>query len=245
MKTSAIFQSRVAGVDQSNTPDSTQLVIGIIEDDPQFADNLALILGRSEGIMVAFTTPSIELAIYNHHKELAQCHALLLDINLEGMNGISGIPLLKRYVQPRCQVLMLTLHEGGEAIRDAFREGASGYLLKADSLNLLQEYIISSLRVGAPAISRPVFNQLLESLQSAPAPAQAAQPKLQELTDREQELYQLLLKGWDNKRMAAHLEISGATVNFHLKNIFIKMGVRSRAELLARHLEMVAKQTKP
>lgn len=224
--------------------DSTQLVIGIIEDDPQFADNLALILGRNEGIRIAFSSPSIELAIYNHHKELSQCHGLLLDINLDGMNGISGIPLVKRYVPPHCQILMLTLHEGSEAIRDAFREGASGYLLKADSLNLLQEYIISSLRVGAPAISRPVFNQMVEGLLSKPAPAQAAPPKLPVLTDREQELYQLLLKGWDNKRMAAHLQISGATVNFHLKNIFIKMGVRSRAELLARHLDMMAKQGK-
>ncbi|OLY92366.1 LuxR C-terminal-related transcriptional regulator [Cnuella takakiae] len=230
---------------QNNFPHHPEMVLGIIEDDPQFADNLALILSQNEGVRIAFTSPSIELAIYNHHKEMAQCHALLLDINLDGMNGISGIPLIKRYLPQHCQVLMLTLHEGSEAIRDAFREGAAGYLLKADSLNVLQDYILSSLRVGAPAISRPVFNQLLEGLLYNQPADKPAQSRLPQLTDREQDLYQLLLKGWDNKRMAAHLQISGATVNFHLKNIFIKMEVRSRAELLARHLELVAKQVKP
>lgn len=212
------------------------LRVGIIEDDPQYADNLSLMLSGNRELVIAFISPSVEEALELHGPALSTCHCLLLDINLEGQNGISGIPLLKQLLPADSQIIMLSLHEGADTIRDAFRMGASGYLLKADPLHLLQEFITSSLRLQAPAMSRPVFQVLLhDSLRSVNPPA----PCLDNFTEREQEIYGLLLKGWDNKKIASVLHISGATVNFHLKNIFIKRNVHTRAELLSKHLEEI------
>lgn len=215
------------------TPTPNTLQVCIIEDDPQYADNLSVILSRYPDLEITFISPSIEEATGRYASALATCHCVLLDINLEGQNGISGIPLLKSILPTNSQIIMLTLHESTDTIRDAFRQGATGYLLKADPLHLLQEYIYSSLRLQAPAVSRPVFEVLVqESLRPH-------SPDLSYLTEREQEIYGYLLKGWDNKRMAAMLHISGATVNFHLKNIFIKRNVHTRAELLSKHLEEI------
>lgn len=217
----------------SMTPMAPVLKIGIIEDDPHYADNLSLILMQNPGLEIALISPSIEAATSSHAAALAQCHCVLLDINLQGQNGICGMPQLRGLLPAASQIIMLTLHEGTDTIREAFRQGASGYLLKSEKLQLLREYICSSLRLQAPAISRPVFEVLVQDS------LRPQGPDLSYLTDREQEIYGFLLKGWDNKRMAAMLHISGATVNFHLKNIFIKRNVHTRAELLSKHLEAI------
>lgn len=211
------------------------LQIGIIEDNEDFSENLALLLEGQSGIVLAFTSTSVEEAINNHAQELFCCDGLLLDINLPGMDGVAALPVLQQLCKPNCQIIMLTLQEDRATIQAALSAGASGYLLKTDPILSLREQILSSLNGSFPAISRQVFNQLVRlatgnKLQASP---------LEKLTLREKEIYGMVVKGYDYKKIASESGISTATVNFHMQNIFLKLDVHTKAELLSKHLELL------
>lgn len=213
----------------------TQWRIGIIEDNEDFAENLALLLEKKHGVSISFTSSSIEETVDWYAQELLHCHCVLLDIQLAGMDGVTGIPILQQLCTSGCQIIMLTLQEDRATVQAALAAGASGYLLKTDSILHLCEHVQSSLQSSYPALSRSVFNKLVRL-------ATTAKPQytpLEKLTEREKDIYSRIVKGYDYKKIAAELGISTATVNFHMQNIFLKLDVHTKAELLSRHLESI------
>ncbi|OLY92363.1 two component transcriptional regulator, LuxR family [Cnuella takakiae] len=217
---------------KTNTPLPT-IGIGIIEDNEDFAESLILLLKEMWQVEVLFHSTSIEDAVDHHARNIARCQCVLLDVNLAGMNGVEGISIIRMLCAPGTSLIMLTLLEDRNTIQAALKAGADGYLLKTDPILNLVGQVIHSVQNKFPAISQKVYQQLTTLANAAPA---RMVPDA-ELTKREKEIYQGVVKGYDYKTIAAELHVSTATVNFHLQNIFLKLGVRSKAELMSRHLQ--------
>ena len=155
---------------------------------------------------------------------------VLMDIFLPRMSGIECTARLK-LAMPKIQILMLTAVEDDELVFMALQAGADGYLLKRTSPEDLRAAMVDVLGGGAPMTSE-IARRVVESFRRA-----SQQPKLDvRLSAREEEVLILLSKGYANKEIAEQLAIGTETVGSHLKHIYEKMHVRSRAEAVARYM---------
>ena len=151
---------------------------------------------------------------------------VLLDVRMPNRDGLSVVKELSQLVK----VLMLTFTDDDASIRQAMRDGASGYLVHgtfdASSLGSMVE----SLSEGAAVLSPGV----LESLSGAPS-RQAAQPDELPggLSERQREVMDLIAKGQSNTMIAGQLYLAEKTVKNHINQIFAKLGVQTRAEAIA------------
>lgn len=155
---------------------------------------------------------------------------VLMDIFLPRMSGIECTARLKPQI-PRTQILMLTAVEDDELVFLALEAGADGYLLKRTKPEDLRAAMLDVLGGGAPMTSE-IARRVVESFRRA-----AKQPASDvRLSAREEEVLILLSKGYSNKEIAEHLSISAETVGTHLKHIYEKLHVRSRAAAVARYM---------
>lgn len=155
---------------------------------------------------------------------------VLMDIFLPRMSGIECTARLKLEM-PKIQILMLTAVEDDELVFMALQAGADGYLLKRTTPEDLRAAMLDVLGGGAPMTSE-IARRVVESFRRA-----TKQPVADvRLSAREEEVLILLSKGYANKEIASQLSISAETVGSHLKHIYEKMHVRSRAEAVARYM---------
>lgn len=155
---------------------------------------------------------------------------VLMDIFLPRMSGIECTARLKLEL-PKVQILILTAVEDDELVFMALQSGADGYLLKRTKPEDLKAAMLDVLGGGAPMTSE-IARRVVESFRRA-----SRQPKPEvRLSAREEEVLILLSKGYANKEIADQLSISAETVGSHLKHIYEKMHVRSRAEAVARYM---------
>lgn len=157
----------------------------------------------------------------------------LVDI---GLPGASGIDVARRLAEerPAMGVLMLTVFDDPETILAAIQAGAAGYLLKDAAAEEIVEAIVEVHAGGVP-LSRPVARQVLHLMrQTERAPAgrptgAAGTPEAEALSPREIELLEQIVRGDTEAQIADRLCISPHTVRTHVKNIYRKLRVRSRA----------------
>jgi len=155
---------------------------------------------------------------------------VLMDIFLPRMSGIECTARLKLQL-PKIQILILTAVEDDELVFMALEAGADGYLLKRTKPDDLKAAMLDVLGGGAPMTSE-IARRVVESFRRT-----SKQTKdTVRLTTREEEILILLSKGYANKEIADQLSISPETVGSHLKHIYEKMHVRSRAEAVARYM---------
>ncbi len=148
---------------------------------------------------------------------------VLLGITLPVLNGIEAASRLHKTV-PEARIVFLTMHADPAYVAEAFHVGASGYLLKRCPPAELHEAIatvLSGRSYVTPLIPEQEWNVRL--LQRKPSPTG--------LSGRQREVLELLAKGYSAKQIAATLNISCKTVEFHKAGIFRKLGIRSAAEL--------------
>ncbi|MFD0894297.1 response regulator transcription factor [Luteolibacter ambystomatis] len=146
----------------------------------------------------------------------------MMDIHLPNLSGIECTARLREML-PDLRVLMLTMYEDDDKIFEAFKAGASGYLLKRSSPLEIQGAIEEVLRGGAPMTSA-IALKVVESFRRTPK----KNPGDPELSRREKEILQCLAKGSANKEIADELGISPDTVHSHLKQIYHKLHVKGR-----------------
>jgi DNA-binding NarL/FixJ family response regulator len=153
---------------------------------------------------------------------------LLLDIGLPGLSGTEALPLLKqRY--PALEVIMLTAYEDVEHIYQALCCGATGYLAKSTPLAQLKQAVLEVARGGAP-MSRAVGRKVLAHFRPTPV----THPDL--LTPRERQVLQGIVDGLSDKEIATRLDLATLTIRTHVKHVYRKLHVNSRAQLLSQHL---------
>jgi DNA-binding NarL/FixJ family response regulator len=200
--------------------------ISIIEDDETIRSGYAYLIGATEGYEVVSTYSSFDEAV----KKIAtdRPDVILLDIELPGTNGIDAIPKLKKLL-PQSFVLILTVYESEKLIFNALANGASGYLTKnTPSAKIIES--IKEVREGGGPMSINIAKLVIKSFQ-----------KNQEspLSKRETQILELIGDGKSRSQIAKELFIDLETVRSHIKNIYIKLDVNSRADAIK-----MAKQNK-
>jgi len=148
---------------------------------------------------------------------------VLLDIELPGMNGIEALGALGRK-WPEAEFLMLTIHDAEQRVFAALCAGATGYLLKSVSPSALIDAIHEVHGGGAP-MSASVARQVIRTFRHS--------PEHESLSGREREVLDALISGQTYRQIAESLFISVNTVAFHVKQIYHKLHVHSRAEAAA------------
>ncbi len=200
------------------------ITIGIVEDHSEFRQSLVYLISSFSEFVVEWAHPSVEEALENY----AGTDVMLLDINLPGLSGIEAIPLFKQKCQEQ-KIIMLTIFEDDQHIFEAIKRGADGYILKKSSPNKILESIQQVVDGGA-ALTPLVARHILEFLKPRPTRSDAAAS----LTVREKEILLLIAQGMTNDAMAGRLFISAQTVRNHIKNIYDKLQVHSRAQVVVK-----------
>lgn len=155
---------------------------------------------------------------------------VLMDIFLPRMSGIECTARLKM-VLPKLPIVILTTSDDDEVVFRALEAGADGYLLKRTKPSELRSALLDAMSGGAPMTSE-IARRVVESFRQKGR----SRDDTISLTAREEEILVLLTKGYSNKEIADRISLSIETVRSHLKHIYEKMHVRSRAEAVARYM---------
>ena len=150
-----------------------------------------------------------------------QPDVILMDMVMPGLDG-PDVTQAIRQQYPQVQILALTSFFEEDLVRRAMQAGAIGYLLKGASIDQLAEGIRAA-HAGQPTLA-------VEAMQALVLSVQAQSGVGQDLSGREREVLALLAEGLSNAEIAERLVISVPTVKSHVRNIFAKLGVASRAE---------------
>lgn len=167
--------------------------------------------------------------------EALQPDILLLDIRMPGLGGIEALPRI-REKSPGTKVLILSGFSEGELMIQALQLGAKGYLSKS----LTHKDLVKAIRVtyaGEVWAERKVLSEVLESLRQKMQERNLPLSDMQEiLTDREHEIVKWVIQGMTNKEIATRLGISDKTVKTHLSNIFNKLKISRRLQLVLHRI---------
>ena len=159
---------------------------------------------------------------------------IFMDLEMPEMNGIETI-LLAKSLYPEIHFVVLTVFDDDEKIFEAIKAGASGYLLKHEPAQMIYDSIINILEFGgapmSPAIARKALNLLSKQPPSHAAEVGNSIPEI--ITERELQILQHMVNGWDAKRTASELSLSVLTVRKHIANIYNKLHVTSRAQVIS------------
>lgn len=207
--------------------------ISIVEDNDKLRGTLAKVIGRAEGFRFVSDYPTAEDALAGLPK--VKPDVVLMDINLPGMNGVECVRKLKALL-PQTQVMMLTVYEDTENIFNALAAGANGYLLKRTPTKELIEAIREVHRGGSPMTTH-IARLVVQSFQKPAAPAAQSGGDLSELSEREQQVLDLLAQGLIYKEIADKLQIGYETVHTYIRRIYEKLQVRTRTEAVAKFLQ--------
>ncbi len=190
--------------------------IVIVEDNEVVRESLKMLISGFSGYIVTGAYDSCENAFKKLEKDNPML--VLMDMELPGMNGIEGIQFIKQRF-PEIEVLMLTIHDDSELVFNALVAGASGYITKSSPHNTILDAIDEIKNGGAP-MSRNIARMVVESFQrNLNSP----------LSSRETEVLELLASGKSYSVIADELFIHKETVKTHIKNIYIKLQVHTKA----------------
>lgn len=207
--------------------------VSIVEDNDKLRGTLAKVIGRAEGFRFVSDYANAEDAVTNLPQ--AKPDVVLMDINLPGMNGVECVRKLKS-ILPQLQVMMLTVYEDTENIFNALAAGANGYMLKRTPTKELLEAIREVNRGGSPMTTH-IARMVVQSFQKPVTPASASADDLAELSEREQQVLDLLAQGLIYKEIAEKLNIGYETVHTYIRRIYEKLQVRTRTEAVAKFLQ--------
>jgi DNA-binding NarL/FixJ family response regulator len=162
---------------------------------------------------------------------------VMMDVHLPNLSGIECTARLKQSL-PNLPILMLTVYEDEEKIFQAFKAGASGYILKRSSPREVVGAVKDMLDGGVPMTSI-IARKVVESFRGKGNETD----ETASLSRRETEVLRSLAKGSANKEIADCLSITVETVRWHLKQIYQKLHVHGRTEAALKFMEMQHKHS--
>ena len=209
----------------------------VVEDQVKILKSQLKLLDGAPELEIVGTALSGEAAL--EEVEKLKPDVLLCDLGLPRMSGIDVTRQVKAK-HPAIEILIFTIFDEEEKVLDAVRAGASGYLLKGATADKIVD-AIKEVRGGGTVIQPNLARRLLKHFKVEPAdgagapkpdaaPPAAPEPQGRKLSDREQEILQLIAKGVSNAEAAQMLNVSRATIRTHLEHIYQKLEVTNRVE---------------
>jgi DNA-binding NarL/FixJ family response regulator len=201
----------------------SSITVCIVEDNKDILHALEEIIMMSEGYELLGSFTSAEDALYG----IPTLHpnVVLMDINLGKMNGIECVKRIKPD-HPDILFMMCTVYEEDEKIFEALSAGANGYILKKTPPSKLLEAIRELYEGGAP-MSSQIARKVVNAFRKVPTTSSG---QIDNLSNREAEILELLAKGLLYKEIAAQLNIAQETVRKHVYHIYEKLHVNNRVE---------------
>ena len=213
---------------------STQRAVSLLicDDHKLLTDALATVVGLDDELALvspAVHTPEEAIRLAEEHLP----DVVLMDIMFKG-DGMSGIDATRRIKEasPSTNVVIMTAHDDERLLVEAVEAGASGFLSKDEAAN----EILAAAKAAADGevlIDPATLTRLLAQVAREREIQREATMLLDDLTDREREILQLLAEGMRNDDIAAKLFISPQTVQTHVRNILGKLRVHSKLEAVA------------
>jgi DNA-binding NarL/FixJ family response regulator len=195
--------------------------IVIIEDNEEVREGFSILLSKLGNYSIEGAYASCEEALAHLSTDCPD--VVLMDIDLPGMSGIEGTAEIKRQ-RPQTEILMITVYDNSRSVFEALQAGATGYLTKNANPQELIQAIDQVLAGGSPMsanIARMVVASFQRNLNSP-------------LSDRETEVLSLLATGKSYSHIAEEICLSRETVRSHIKSIYLKLQVNSKADAIAR-----------
>ncbi len=198
--------------------------IALVEDDNELREHLRTYFDSQKEFKCSFSVDSAENLLW--HLKTSEPDIILMDIGLPGMSGIEAMKLV-REKYPEVEIIMLTVYSDPQKIFDALCAGASGYLLKNAPFDELKASIIELKEGGAP-MSPQIARKVIDYFKPK------KEVKESVLSDKEKEVVIGLVDGLSYKQIGERLFISFETVRSHIKNIYKKLHVHSKAEIIRK-----------
>lgn len=193
---------------------TNDITVMLVDDHPAFRKGMAALIESEPGLkVVAQTGDGAEtLELYRRTKP----DVVLMDLRLPGLGGVEATMAIRKEF-PDARIIVLTTYDTDEDIYRAIQSGAKSYLLKDTPDDELAS-TIRAVHAGEEKLSARVARRLAERMQRA------------DLSPREMDVLQFLIKGRSNKEIGSALFVSEDTVKAHLKTLFVKLNVRDRTE---------------
>lgn len=201
----------------------------VVDDHPLFREGLGDIIATMPGVEVAAEAADGEQAVAAARE--VNPDLVIMDLHMPGVNGVEAT---RRIVaeRPETAVLVLTMLENDESVVSALRAGARGYIVKGSSRAEIARAIDAV--AGGDVLLGPTVGPKVLGLFNRGADRGGRIVPFPELTDRELEVLELVAQGLSNGAIATRLHLSEKTIRNSVSTIFTKLGVGSRAELIAR-----------
>lgn len=203
-----------------------KIKVGIIEDENDIGHLIQSYLEQQVDMECVVLAQSVE-SFFENLPFIPVLHVLILDIGLPGLSGLDAIRLIKEKL-PATEVLMYSIYDDSDRIFKALCAGASGYILKNTRLDEIRKSI-QDVHHGQAAMSPSIAKKVIAYFRP--------QNPDSGLTDKEQLVVQLLTDGLSYKLIADRMQVTMNTVRTHIRNIYSKLQVHSKAEVIARKLK--------
>jgi DNA-binding NarL/FixJ family response regulator len=207
----------------------TKIQVAIVDDDDRLRANLVQAVERFAGCCCVGQFASGEAALEGIPS--LPVDVVLMDINMSGMSGIECVRQLKA-AHPDLEFIMLTVYQDTDSVFQSLASGASGYLLKRVTREEL-EAAIQQVHAGGSPMTSHIARKVVQAFRQ---PVRADNETAR-LSPREQEVLALLGKGYLYKEISEALGITYATVHNHIRRIYEKLQVRSRAQAVAKYFD--------
>lgn len=204
------------------------ITIGIVEDDEEIRHGVVSFLSKQSQFVCELSVGSVEELLNSLSKNNAP-DVLIMDLGLPGMSGVEGISFVKNKF-PEMDIVVFSIYNDARKIFDSLCAGATGYLLKNTPFDEIKEGI-ELLASGGSPMSPQIARKVIDFFKP-----QQKLKKASPLSDKEKEIVVGLVDGLSYKLIADRLSISIETVRFHIKNIYRKLHVHGKAEVISKSL---------
>jgi DNA-binding NarL/FixJ family response regulator len=199
----------------------------IVDDQQLVRAGFRMILDAEEDIQVVGEAADGKDAV--EAVKRAKPDVVLMDVRMPEMDGIEATRRILADPTGDVKVLMLTTFDLDEYVYEALHAGASGFLLK----DVPAEHLAAGIRViaqGDALLAPSITRRLIEELSKTPPSSKEPPPQLDELTDREMDVFRAMARGMSNAEIATELFVSETTVKTHVARILMKLHLRDRVQ---------------
>jgi DNA-binding NarL/FixJ family response regulator len=202
----------------------------IADDQPVVRNGLKATLGAVAGVVVVGEAQNGTDAV--RMVRATRPDVVLMDISMPLMTGLEATRRISGMDEAaHTRVIILTMYDQDEHVFEALRAGASGFILKDAPTETLVE-AVRTVASGESLLSPSVTSRLIAEFARRPVLYETTAPELTRLTDRELDMFKLLVRGYRNEDIARILTLGESTVKSHVRHLYQKLGVRDRVQVV-------------